>query len=103
LAEQGIDFSAALADCVYVLKKGTIRYTGPAEEVVATLTSEIELIRKPSDGQLLPLIGLVLNWIEKARRPNTRLHGDRGPQPLIFTVISRQPRCCCRTAKYLVR
>jgi branched-chain amino acid transport system ATP-binding protein len=33
LAEQGIDFSLALADRVYVLEKGTIRYTGPAAEL----------------------------------------------------------------------
>jgi branched-chain amino acid transport system ATP-binding protein len=30
LAEQGVDFSLALADRVYILEKGTIRYTGPA-------------------------------------------------------------------------
>jgi branched-chain amino acid transport system ATP-binding protein len=33
LAEQGVDFSLALADRVYVLQKGTIRYTGPAAEL----------------------------------------------------------------------
>src|SRR5215472_6142211 len=33
LAEQGVDFSLALADRVYILEKGTIRYTGPAEEL----------------------------------------------------------------------
>jgi branched-chain amino acid transport system ATP-binding protein len=33
LAEQGIDFSLALADRVYVLEKGSIRYTGPAAEL----------------------------------------------------------------------
>jgi branched-chain amino acid transport system ATP-binding protein len=33
LAEQGIDFSLALADRVYVLEKGTIRYTGRAAEL----------------------------------------------------------------------
>ncbi len=33
LAEQGVDFSLALADRVYVLEKGTIRYTGPAGEL----------------------------------------------------------------------
>jgi branched-chain amino acid transport system ATP-binding protein len=33
LAEQGVDFSMALADRVYVLEKGTIRYTGPAAEL----------------------------------------------------------------------
>jgi branched-chain amino acid transport system ATP-binding protein len=33
LAEQGVDFSLALADRVYVLEKGTIRHTGPASEL----------------------------------------------------------------------
>jgi branched-chain amino acid transport system ATP-binding protein len=33
LAEQGVAFSLALADRVYVLEKGTIRYTGPAAEL----------------------------------------------------------------------
>jgi branched-chain amino acid transport system ATP-binding protein len=33
LAEQGVDFSLSLADRVYVLEKGTIRYTGPAVEL----------------------------------------------------------------------
>jgi branched-chain amino acid transport system ATP-binding protein len=33
LAEQGVDFSLALADRVYILEKGTIRYTGPADEL----------------------------------------------------------------------
>ena len=33
LAEQGVDFSLALADRVYVLEKGAIRYTGPAAEL----------------------------------------------------------------------
>jgi branched-chain amino acid transport system ATP-binding protein len=33
LAEQGVDFSLALADRVYVLEKGTIRYTGPAGDL----------------------------------------------------------------------
>jgi branched-chain amino acid transport system ATP-binding protein len=33
LAEQGVDFSLALADRVYVLEKGTIRHTGPAAEL----------------------------------------------------------------------
>jgi branched-chain amino acid transport system ATP-binding protein len=33
LAEQGVDFSLALADRVYVLEKGTIRYTGTAAEL----------------------------------------------------------------------
>jgi branched-chain amino acid transport system ATP-binding protein len=30
LAEQGVDFSLALADRVYVLEKGTVRFTAPA-------------------------------------------------------------------------
>ena len=30
LAEQGVEFSLALADRVYVLEKGNVRYTGPA-------------------------------------------------------------------------
>ncbi|MGH6671416.1 MAG: ABC transporter ATP-binding protein [Xanthobacteraceae bacterium] len=33
LAEQGVDFSLALADRVYVLEKGTIRHAGPAAEL----------------------------------------------------------------------
>jgi branched-chain amino acid transport system ATP-binding protein len=33
LAEQGVEFSLALADRVYVLEKGNIRYTGPAAEL----------------------------------------------------------------------
>ena len=33
LAEQGVDFSLALAERVYVLEKGTIRYSGPAAEL----------------------------------------------------------------------
>ncbi len=33
LAEQGVDFSLALADRVYVLEKGSIRSTGPAAEL----------------------------------------------------------------------
>jgi len=33
LAEQGVDFSLALADRVYILEKGTIRHTGPAVEL----------------------------------------------------------------------
>ena len=32
LAEQGVDFSLALADRVYVLEKGTVRFTGAAAE-----------------------------------------------------------------------
>jgi branched-chain amino acid transport system ATP-binding protein len=33
LAEQGVAFSLALADRVYVLEKGTIRYSGPSREL----------------------------------------------------------------------
>jgi branched-chain amino acid transport system ATP-binding protein len=33
LAEQGVDFSLALADRVYVLEKGTVRYSGAAAEL----------------------------------------------------------------------
>jgi branched-chain amino acid transport system ATP-binding protein len=33
LAEQGVEFSLALAERVYVLEKGTIRYSGPAAEL----------------------------------------------------------------------
>jgi branched-chain amino acid transport system ATP-binding protein len=33
LAEQGVDFSLALADRVYILEKGSIRHTGPAAEL----------------------------------------------------------------------
>jgi len=33
LAEQGVDFSLALADRVYVLEKGNIRHSGPAAEL----------------------------------------------------------------------
>lgn len=33
LAEQGVEFSLALADRVYILEKGTIRHSGPAAEL----------------------------------------------------------------------
>jgi branched-chain amino acid transport system ATP-binding protein len=33
LAEQGVDFSLALADRVYVLEKGEVRFTGPAAQL----------------------------------------------------------------------
>jgi branched-chain amino acid transport system ATP-binding protein len=33
LAEQGVDFSLALADRVYILEKGAIRYSGPVAEL----------------------------------------------------------------------
>lgn len=33
LAEQGVEFSLALADRVYVLEKGEVRHTGPAAEL----------------------------------------------------------------------
>jgi branched-chain amino acid transport system ATP-binding protein len=35
LAEQGVDFSLALADRVYVLEKGAVRFTGPAAALKA--------------------------------------------------------------------
>ena len=35
LAEQGVDFSLALADRVYVLEKGTVRYSGAASALKA--------------------------------------------------------------------
>jgi branched-chain amino acid transport system ATP-binding protein len=40
LAEQGVDFSLALADRVYVLEKGTVRFAGSA----ATLKSDAALL-----------------------------------------------------------
>jgi branched-chain amino acid transport system ATP-binding protein len=33
LAEQGVDFSLSLADRVYVLEKGAVRFSGPAAQV----------------------------------------------------------------------
>ena len=33
LAEQGVDFSLALADRVYVLEKGAVRFSGPAAQL----------------------------------------------------------------------
>ena len=33
LAEQGVEFSLALADRVYVLEKGAVRHSGPAAEL----------------------------------------------------------------------
>jgi branched-chain amino acid transport system ATP-binding protein len=33
LAEQGVDFSLSLADRVYVLEKGVVRHSGPADEL----------------------------------------------------------------------
>ncbi len=33
LAEQGVEFSLALADRVYVLEKGTVRHSGPSREL----------------------------------------------------------------------
>ncbi len=35
LAEQGIEFSLALADRVYVLEKGTVRFSGSAAQLKA--------------------------------------------------------------------
>jgi len=42
LAEQGVDFSLALADRVYVLEKGTVRHSGPA----AQLRDDVDLRNK---------------------------------------------------------
>ena len=39
LAEQGVDFSLALADRVYVLEKGSVRFTGPGRRLCATIRS----------------------------------------------------------------
>ena len=33
LAEQGLDFSLALADRVYVLQKGKVEFTGPSQQL----------------------------------------------------------------------
>jgi branched-chain amino acid transport system ATP-binding protein len=33
LAEQGLEFSLALADRVYVLEKGAVRHAGPAAQL----------------------------------------------------------------------
>jgi branched-chain amino acid transport system ATP-binding protein len=33
LAEQRVDFALALADRVYVLEKGMVRFSGPADEL----------------------------------------------------------------------
>jgi branched-chain amino acid transport system ATP-binding protein len=33
LAEQGVDFSLALADRVYVLEKGAVRFAGAASQL----------------------------------------------------------------------
>jgi len=42
LAEQGVDFSLALADRVYVLEKGAVRFSGPAAE----LRNDVDLRHK---------------------------------------------------------
>jgi branched-chain amino acid transport system ATP-binding protein len=42
LAEQGVDFSLSLADRVYVLEKGAVRFSGPA----AQLRDDVELRHK---------------------------------------------------------
>jgi branched-chain amino acid transport system ATP-binding protein len=42
LAEQGVDFSLALADRVYVLEKGAVRFTGAA--AAAALKSDRALL-----------------------------------------------------------
>ena len=36
LAEQGVDFSLALADRVYVLEKGAVRFSGPPPSCATT-------------------------------------------------------------------
>jgi branched-chain amino acid transport system ATP-binding protein len=42
LAEQGVDFSLALADRGYVLEKGAVRFSGPAAE----LRNDVDLRHK---------------------------------------------------------
>jgi branched-chain amino acid transport system ATP-binding protein len=44
LAEQGVDFSLALADRVYVLEKGSIRHSGPAAELRDNVTLRDRLL-----------------------------------------------------------
>lgn len=44
LAEQGVDFSLALADRVYVLEKGRIRHGGPASELRDDVTLRDRLL-----------------------------------------------------------
>jgi branched-chain amino acid transport system ATP-binding protein len=44
LAEQGVDFSLALADRVYVLEKGAVRFSGPAAELRENVRLRDELL-----------------------------------------------------------
>jgi branched-chain amino acid transport system ATP-binding protein len=44
LAEQGVDFSLALADRVYVLEKGSVRHSGPAAELRDNVTLRDRLL-----------------------------------------------------------
>jgi branched-chain amino acid transport system ATP-binding protein len=44
LAEQNVEFSLALAERVYVLEKGSIRFTGPAERLRADESLRHELL-----------------------------------------------------------
>jgi branched-chain amino acid transport system ATP-binding protein len=44
LAEQGVKFSLELADRVYVLEKGTVRYTGPSSELRENKTLADQLL-----------------------------------------------------------
>jgi branched-chain amino acid transport system ATP-binding protein len=44
LAEQGVDFSLALADRVYVLEKGTVRFSGLAAELRDNIKLRDELL-----------------------------------------------------------
>lgn len=44
LAEQGVDFSLALADRVYVLEKGAVRFSGPAAELRDNMRLRDELL-----------------------------------------------------------
>jgi branched-chain amino acid transport system ATP-binding protein len=50
LAEQGVDFSLALADRVYVLEKGTVRFSGPAAELRDNTRLRDELLALSSAG-----------------------------------------------------
>ena len=50
LAEQGVDFSLALADRVYVLEKGAVRFSGPAAELRDNTRLRDELLALSSAG-----------------------------------------------------
>jgi branched-chain amino acid transport system ATP-binding protein len=50
LAEQGVDFSLALADRVYVLEKGTVRFSGPAARLREDTRLRDELLALSSAG-----------------------------------------------------